>query len=751
MLIKLRHTDSFGLALGIYAAISQVVLLREALGLSGGNELTLGLSFAAWLVGVGVGAMVAGRLTRPGAALAIASFAAPFFVGGGLAALRLFRDVLGVAPGLDPSLLGLACLLAAGVGAGGLTVGFLFTAGARGSEEKRGAPVSRLYTAEAAGALIGGLVFAFLLAGRVSHSVAIGLAGSLPAGAIAVAERGRVRGWVLGVFSLALIGASAFGPLAALDLVAEIRAFETMGAGKELVDTKDSAYGRLTLGRSDEEFVLLADGRLDHTFPDPWERPIPVHLALTQHPAPKRVLILGGGPSDRLEAALLHRPERVVFTYLDEGAHDLCRPFWSAATLAALGDPRVEIVRDDGRRFVSNTESRFDVVIIFTRPPLSGQVNRYHTREFFASLHRILAPGGSVTVFAPGGANLLAPEAARAAASELAALRSVFADVVVVPGARLLLHAASKMGVVTDDPIILRDRYDRRGVKAKSFSSRRFESLFAPERVGAIRSQIAQWPSAINTDLKPVVYLAALQLWERSLSEDRSANSPTWIGVAEQWAWLWIVLPLAVWILWQVIALARGRAGSGAVVFSIATTGACGMAVEIVVLYVFQAASGQLYTGLAVLVALFMAGLAGGAHWGRRDLAAGRLRGSLFVEIVMLVVVVASGWVMRASIDCAPVVALWGVVVGIVTGASFPALLGRAALKNRGDERQAAASIEVADHLGAAWGALVTGVIWLPVFGIMTTCLLLACFKIISLMTMLLAGTSRVRARQASV
>ena len=45
------------------------------------------------------------------------------------------------------------------------------------------------------------------------------------------------------------------------------------------------------------------------------------------------------------------------------------------------------------------------------------------------------------------------------------------------------------------------------------------------------------------------------------------------------------------------------------------------------------------------------------------------------------------------------------------------------------DERAAAAPIEAADHLGAAFGALVTGALWLPAYGLVATALLFAGLK----------------------
>jgi predicted MFS family arabinose efflux permease len=49
------------------------------------------------------------------------------------------------------------------------------------------------------------------------------------------------------------------------------------------------------------------------------------------------------------------------------------------------------------------------------------------------------------------------------------------------------------------------------------------------------------------------------------------------------------------------------------------------------------------------------------------------------------------------------------------------------------DERLAAGTMESADHVGAAFGALVTGIVWLPVFGLVATSLMFAALKAASL------------------
>ena len=109
----------------------------------------------------------------------------------------------------------------------------------------------------------------------------------------------------------------------------------------------------------------------------------------------------------------------------------------------------------------------------------------------------------------------------------------------------------------------------------------------------------------------------------------------------------------------------------------IATTGAAGMALEVLILYTFQANEGTLNARLAVLVAAFMAGLAVGAFLGRRYLARGRPRDGLVADAgVMAFLLLSAGGLTHFAMVLG-VALLWSLVAGLVTGAAFPALLGK--------------------------------------------------------------------------
>jgi len=121
-----------------------------------------------------------------------------------------------------------------------------------------------------------------------------------------------------------------------------------------------------------------------------------VHPALTAHPAPARVLILGGGEGATAREVLKHRCVReAVMVDIDGELVELCRrhlPGWHAG---ALRSPRLRLVVADALAFVPACRERFDAIVCDVSDPEPGSpACRIYTKGFYEALARLLAPGG---------------------------------------------------------------------------------------------------------------------------------------------------------------------------------------------------------------------------------------------------------------------------------------------------------------------------------------------------------------------
>ena len=118
--------------------------------------------------------------------------------------------------------------------------------------------------------------------------------------------------------------------------------------------------------------VLVLDGVIQATERDEFVySEMCAHVPLCAHPAPRRVLIIGGGDGCVLEEVLKHEGiERAVLVDIDELVVNLCRKHLAGANRSSYTQPRADVRIADGIAFVRDTEERFDVVIVDGPDPM---------------------------------------------------------------------------------------------------------------------------------------------------------------------------------------------------------------------------------------------------------------------------------------------------------------------------------------------------------------------------------------------
>ncbi len=123
-----------------------------------------------------------------------------------------------------------------------------------------------------------------------------------------------------------------------------------------------------------------------------------VHPAAIAHPAPRNVLIIGGGDGGSSEEVLKHTTvERVVLVELDQDVIDMAKKHFSAVHREVFSNPKLDLRIMDGAAFVSSTEERFDLIYLDLTDPIGSAASLY-TPAFYADLKSILNSCGALVL-----------------------------------------------------------------------------------------------------------------------------------------------------------------------------------------------------------------------------------------------------------------------------------------------------------------------------------------------------------------
>lgn len=384
--------------------IYELALLTLSASLDGGGIVATSLIVAGYIAALGVGALLVKPLLAH-AAITFIAVEALLGVIGGLSAAALYM-VFAFLDGSVGSTWVLAVSTALIGGLVGAEVPLLMTllqSGRVTGAADAGRTLANLNAADYLGALLGGLVWPFLLLpqlGMIRGAAATGMINLAAAGVVALFLLRRVvstRQLLLALCALA----AALGLLATLLLRSadvETTSRQRLYADP-IVAYRHTPYQEIVVTRRGNDTRLYLDGGLQFSTRDEYR-----YTESLVYPAvgkgARSVLVLGGG--DGLVAReLLRLPgvSKIVQVELDPAVIDIARTTLRGANGGSLDNPRVAVVTQDAMNWLRGPDlDRFDAIIVDLPDPDTPVLGRLYSAEFYALAARALAPGGLMAV-----------------------------------------------------------------------------------------------------------------------------------------------------------------------------------------------------------------------------------------------------------------------------------------------------------------------------------------------------------------
>jgi spermidine synthase len=711
-------------AIGLISILGQVILLRELNVSFYGVELIYLLALGIWLFWTAFGAVIGRRNYSP----SVNHIAVLFVIFGitiplDIVFIRSSRLIFGGIPGTYLTFFQQLTVAVISMLPAGLLSGLLFQWTAR-AYVATGRTLAKAYAIESAGGLLGGLFATlFIMWGLRNLSVAF-LCALISVIIPLIILRGLRASLLRGS---AIVLACIF--LVLLWKTDSLDFRMTAWNHPNLMESNDSPYGRITVTKRYNQIAVFENDALAFET-EGTDAEYFCHLAALQHPNPQNVLILGGGVEGIVGEISKYAPKRIDYVELNPVMLKMVTQHLPDDIRKSLAAPNVRIIYADPRQYLKKS-GKYDLILVGMPEPSSGQANRFYTREFFEQCSAKLDPGGILGFRLRTAENLWTPPLTGRNSSIYNALKSVFPNVLFLPGTTNVITASSSE--LPAVPEVMSERLNDRKIKTRLISSNYIKYLFTNDRFIEIRNLLAGEKAPPNTDIRPVCYQYAFIIWlskffPRIAFVDSSSLVNNIFIKPPLSLLLWIGLPV-------LFLLSRFRPAIRRALL-VAVAGFLGMVLETILILYYQVKHGVLYQDIGLLLMSFMAGLALGAMLINKAFSwsIGKQRFSRFYGIGLLI-----GFCLLCIFT--QMLIIRGFPLGIFTislllaaaGFLVAGIFSYASLHEIEDQKIIISPLYFADLLGGCLGSLLSSLILIPLMGMDVTLwgtLLLAAFSI---------------------
>jgi len=170
----------------------------------------------------------------------------------------------------------------------------------------------------------------------------------------------------------------------------------------EIIFARDTRYQHIVLTRFKDDIRLFLNSHLQFSSRDEYRyHEALIHPGLSAVPAPRRVLVLGGGDGLAVREILKYpQVENVTLVDLDPEMTHLfsTHPMLTGLNQKSFQSPRVHITNADAFPWVDSNPESFDFVVIDFPDPTNYSLGKLYTTAFYKAVARHLSTQGLMVV-----------------------------------------------------------------------------------------------------------------------------------------------------------------------------------------------------------------------------------------------------------------------------------------------------------------------------------------------------------------
>lgn len=714
-------------SLGLLAVTAQALLFRSWLTLLQSNEIAIALFFGIWLAATALGAYCgrveltwhrkqapSGLQSQIGIMGVLALIITIFFFEDSL--LLFIKPLLGIASYeglLNLQLYGAAslCLSALPFLLG---LGFIWLYACCKAESPNA--VTKIYRYEAIGFGIGGLITTAALYANCPDWTVFCI---IALAAIIITQGIKPINWMR-LTALCAVGALCVILSLWLTHVINQARYHQLLPESTYITSMPSAQGTYQVGQYKNQLTVISQGTVIETRPDPAVyKNMAAVLAMPKHV--ERVLLIGMNGLALSEGfASLSKIKEVVWLCPDPVYPN--KLLYHAFDRGLIQDVSAKIIVSDEEpsRYLADSDTQFDVVWI--RIPNLGTAAsaRYFTTYFYRSIKEKLNPQGVLCVSVQGGENFIGFDQLMIGSSVQKTLLTVFGHSVLKPGKETILFGS-------DAPLTQANE----NLMAHVAQYPELAKLYAPQRISsdypADRALLQQNLYKKTAPQCQIITNANPWLLFYTMITEGKETQPylvSYLKLIQHNSKAVILIPFVLIVFYLLQALIRRRESEPRMArwLYVALNAAVAMTIHMIILFRYHMLWGNLYLWIGLLNAAFMLGIFIGGK-----LLAGQPRWR-FWGVILGAIQIIFCICLGIGITKLPTVFLFILSIsgGLFLGAAIAVSECGFSRKNHTLSLNLAQDIETADQWGGVAGAVATGLLLLPIYGLIHTCWILA-------------------------